>query len=77
MVSTFRYWSFKEVDFAKRHPVSVLLVAVLGALIVATHPQLFGFALFAVYVLSGPARRLLVRKKESATAPEPKPDEPR
>jgi len=65
MVSTFRYWSFKEVDFAKRHPVSVLLVAVLAVLIVATHPQLFLFALFTIYALSGPARRLAVRKAEA------------
>jgi len=71
MVSTFRYWSFKEVDFAKRHPVRVLLVAVLAALIVATYPQLFLFVLFAVYALSGPARPILVRKKESAPTPEP------
>ena len=66
MVSTFRYWSFKEVDFARRHPLGVLLLVVLGVLIVATAPQLFLFALFALYILSGPARRLWVRKPESA-----------
>lgn len=77
MVSTFRYWSFKEVDFAKRHPVSVLLVAVLAALIVATYPQGFLFALFAIYVLSGPARRLAVRKTEAPAVVGPGPAEPR
>lgn len=68
MVSTFRYWSFKEVDFAKRHPFGTLVVIVLGVLIVATHPQLMLFALFSAYALSGPARRLWVRKAEPKTA---------
>lgn len=77
MVSTFRYWSFKEVDLAKRHPVSALLVTVLAVLIVATHPQTFLFVLFGIYALSGPARRLAVRKTESAKAAGPTSSEPR
>ncbi len=60
MVSTFRYWSFKEFDFARRRPVQTLLVVVLGVMIVATHHELFLFLLFAGYALSGPARRLVV-----------------
>lgn len=70
MVSTFRYWSFKEVDFAKRHPVSALLAVVLAVLIVATHPQIFLFVLFAIYALSGPARRLVVRRADSTAVAE-------
>ena len=54
MVSTFRYWSFKEVDIARRHPVQTLLVVVLGIMIVATNHELFLFLLFAGYALSGP-----------------------
>ena len=38
MVSTFRYYSFKEIDFARRRPAGMLLVVVLAVLIVATHP---------------------------------------
>jgi CDP-diacylglycerol--serine O-phosphatidyltransferase len=70
MVSTFRYWSFKEVDFARRHRVGVLLLVVLGVLIVATAPQFFLFTLFGLYVLSGPGRRLWTRKAETAPSPE-------
>lgn len=62
MVTTFRYYSFKEVDFARRRPTGVLLVVVLGVLIVATHPQWFLFLLFSVYVLSGPTRPLWTRR---------------
>jgi CDP-diacylglycerol--serine O-phosphatidyltransferase len=66
MVSTFRYLSFKQVDFARRRPVSVLLFVVLAVLIVATHPQWFLFALFSAYVLSGPARPVWARRREAA-----------
>jgi CDP-diacylglycerol---serine O-phosphatidyltransferase len=64
MVSTFRYWSFKEIDFARRRPVGLLLVVVLAVLIVATHPQWFLFALFGAYLLSGPTRPLWARRRE-------------
>jgi len=64
MVSTFRYWSFKEIDFARRRPVGLLLLVVLGVLIVATHPQWFLLALFSAYLLSGPTRPLWARRRE-------------
>jgi CDP-diacylglycerol--serine O-phosphatidyltransferase len=64
MVSTFRYYSFKEVDFARRRPTSLLLAMVLGVLIVATHPQWFLPLLFAVYVLSGPTRPAWARRRD-------------
>jgi CDP-diacylglycerol--serine O-phosphatidyltransferase len=64
MVSTFRYYSFKEIDVARRRPVSVLLLVVLGLLIVATHPQWFLFALFGTYLLSGPTRPVWARRRE-------------
>jgi CDP-diacylglycerol--serine O-phosphatidyltransferase len=64
MVSTFRYYSFKEIDFARRHPVSVLLCVVLAVLIVATHPQWFLFALGSAYLLSGPTRPVWARRRE-------------
>ena len=66
MVTTFRYYSFKEIDFARRRPTGVLLLVVLGILIVATHPQWFLFLLFSVYVLSGPTRPVWARRREGA-----------
>ncbi|MGH7308168.1 MAG: CDP-diacylglycerol--serine O-phosphatidyltransferase [Candidatus Rokuibacteriota bacterium] len=60
MVSTFRYWSFKEIDIARRYPVQTLLVVVLGIMVVATNHELFLFLFFAGYALSGPVRRLVV-----------------
>ena len=67
MVTTFRYYSFKEIDFARRRPASVLVLVVLGVLIVATHPQWFLFLLFSAYVLSGPTRPLWARRREAVT----------
>ena len=63
MVSTFRYYSFKEVDFARRRPAQVLVLVVLGVLIVATHPEWFLFILFSLYLLSGPTRPLWARRR--------------
>jgi CDP-diacylglycerol--serine O-phosphatidyltransferase len=71
MVSTVRYWSFKELAFAQRHPLETLLVVVLALMIVATYHELFLFVLFSAYVLSGPARYLLVGGRETAAGAEP------
>jgi CDP-diacylglycerol---serine O-phosphatidyltransferase len=70
MVSTFRYYSFKELDFARRRPTGVLLLVVLAVLIVATHPQWFLFLLFSAYVLSGPTRPVWARRREGALTTE-------
>jgi CDP-diacylglycerol--serine O-phosphatidyltransferase len=68
MVSTFKYWSFKDVAFARRHPAPALLVVVLGIMIVATKPELFLFLIFMGYTVSGPVRRLIVGKATPTTA---------
>ena len=70
MVSTFKYWSFKDLEWAKRHPAQTLLVVVLGVMIVATNPELFVFILFTGYALSGPVRLLIVGR---TPVPEPAP----
>src|SRR5216117_3819644 len=60
MVSTFRYWSFKEFDWAKRPPLHTLLIVVLAGMIVATKHEVFLFVVFGGYAVSGPVRRLIV-----------------
>ena len=71
MVTTFRYYSFKEIDFARRRPAGVLVLVVLGVLIVATHPQWFLFLLFFAYALSGPTRPLWARRRDAVPAAAP------
>jgi CDP-diacylglycerol--serine O-phosphatidyltransferase len=70
MVSTFRYWSFKEIDVARRRPLQTLLVVVLGVMIIATHHEIFMFLLFVGYALSGPVRRLVVGRTPAAVPAE-------
>jgi CDP-diacylglycerol---serine O-phosphatidyltransferase len=67
MVSTFRYWSFKEIDFARRRPAQTLLVVVLSVMIVATNHELFPFLLFGIYAISGPVRSLIIMGRATAT----------
>ena len=70
MVSTFRYWSFKEFDWAKRPPVHTLLIVVLAGMIVATKHEVFLFLVFGGYAVSGPIRRLIVGHAPTATPAE-------
>ena len=70
MVSTFRYWSFKEVDFARRRPVETLLVVVLAVMIVATMLEVFLFLVFGGYALSGPVCRVVVGRPPVAAPAE-------
>lgn len=62
MVSTFRYWSFKEFDWARarRPPVHTLLIVVLAGMIVATKHEILLFLVFGGYALSGPVRWLIM-----------------
>ena len=71
MVSTFRYWSFKEVDFARRRPLETLLVVVLAVMVVATMHEIFLFLVFGGYALSGPARRVIVGRPPAGATAEP------
>ena len=70
MVSTVRYWSFKEVAFARRHPAQVLLVVVLAVMIIATKHEVFLFVVFAGYALSGPLRWLVPGRRTAPVAAE-------
>jgi CDP-diacylglycerol--serine O-phosphatidyltransferase len=71
MVSTFRYWSFKEVDFARRRPAQTLLVVVLAAMLIMTKHDVFLFVVFVGYALSGPVRRLIVGRAPASAIAEP------
>jgi CDP-diacylglycerol--serine O-phosphatidyltransferase len=66
MISSIRYYSFKELDFARRHAFGTLLIIVLAVIIGYAHPPLFLFLAFSTYALSGPVRRILLRQREPA-----------
>jgi len=72
MVSTIRYFSFKELNLARRKPFSIFIFVVLSMIVIVMEPiiVLFGFVL--VYVLSGPVGLILGwQKKKAARKLEP------
>ncbi|MBY0314279.1 MAG: CDP-diacylglycerol--serine O-phosphatidyltransferase [Bdellovibrionales bacterium] len=53
MVSTFRYRSFKDLDFRKKQPFPVLVVGVLLFIVIAWRPEVMLFVLFLTYASLG------------------------
>ena len=59
MVSTVRYYSFKELDLHGKVPFVVMLVLVLVFALVASEPPLILFGGFLLYAVSGPVLTLI------------------
>ncbi|MGB7575189.1 MAG: CDP-diacylglycerol--serine O-phosphatidyltransferase, partial [Thermodesulfobacteriota bacterium] len=54
MVSNIRYFSFKELDLAKRKPFSIFIFVVLSLIVIVMEPVVVLFAFVLFYVFSGP-----------------------
>ena len=54
MVSSFRYYSFKDPALIKRQPFGFLLLAVVLLIVVAAEPVVMTFSILLLYILSGP-----------------------
>ena len=54
MVSHFRYYSFKEVNFGSRIPFTYLIGIVLIFILISLDPPIILLLLFSVYAASGP-----------------------
>jgi CDP-diacylglycerol--serine O-phosphatidyltransferase len=64
MVSNFRYYSFKEVDFKNRVPFVALLLVVVAYVFASLDPPKVLFAGFLIYAFSGPVLTLIrVRRR--------------
>jgi CDP-diacylglycerol--serine O-phosphatidyltransferase len=59
MVSSFRYYSFKDPELIKRQPFAFLVLAILLLIIIAAEPVIMLFAVFTAYILSGPLAFLM------------------
>ncbi|WP_438969880.1 CDP-diacylglycerol--serine O-phosphatidyltransferase [Methylophaga sp.] len=69
MVSSMRYYSFKDLDFSNRVPFIKLLALVLIFALVANDPPLVLFLAFLVYAVSGPVFTLIkLRQRRSERA---------
>lgn len=53
MVSKVRYFSFKEYDFLRAHPIRTMLFFLLVLGTVISFPRVMGFVLCAVYIVGG------------------------
>ncbi|OEU74740.1 MAG: CDP-diacylglycerol--serine O-phosphatidyltransferase [Desulfuromonadales bacterium C00003107] len=58
MVSNVRYYSFKDPEMVKRQPFGFLVLLIFVIIVVVAEPQIMIFALFGIYLLSGPASYL-------------------
>lgn len=63
MVSTIRYYSFKQIDLKGKVPFVVLLIPVLIFVAIAIDPPQILFTIFFVYAFSGPAINLWQLRK--------------
>ena len=54
MVSTIRFYSFKEISAFKAHSFSWMVTAILLFSLVASRPKVLGFIFFMSYLVSGP-----------------------
>jgi CDP-diacylglycerol--serine O-phosphatidyltransferase len=64
MVSNFRYYSFKEIDFKGRVPFVVTILVMLGISLIMIHPPIILFLLSLGYAISGPVVTLVIRKRK-------------
>lgn len=60
MVSKVRYFSFKEYDFLRAHPIRSLVCALVALALVYSQPRIFGFLLCALYIAGGLVYTLVI-----------------
>jgi CDP-diacylglycerol--serine O-phosphatidyltransferase len=76
MVSNIRYFSFKELDLAKRKPFSIFIFVILSMIVIIMQPVIVLFVFALAYVFSGPVNMILAwRKKRVLRKMEPVPEE--
>ncbi len=75
MVSTIRYFSFKELNLARRKPFSLFIFVVLSMIVIVMEPVIVLFAFVLLYICSGPAAMIFAwRKKKAVRKLEPLPE---
>jgi CDP-diacylglycerol--serine O-phosphatidyltransferase len=66
MVSTIRYYSFKELNLARQKPFSLFIFVVLSMIVIVMEPVIVLFGFVLAYVLSGPVGLILGWQKKKA-----------
>ncbi|WP_419788160.1 CDP-diacylglycerol--serine O-phosphatidyltransferase [Pseudodesulfovibrio sp.] len=65
MVSSIRFYSFKEISAFKAHPFSWMVTAILVFSLVASRPKVLGFIIFLGYLISGPLYTLFLLSRRN------------
>ena len=76
MVSTFKYYGFKDIELFRRKPFRWLVIAILLLIVIAYEPEYTLFGLFFAYFISGPIVTLALfhrRRHTKQGIPEEKP----
>jgi CDP-diacylglycerol--serine O-phosphatidyltransferase len=68
MVSTIKYYSFKQVELFKKMKFNMLVIVVLLFIVIAAEPSITCFLIMLCYVLSGPFITMWLRKKRRSEA---------
>lgn len=66
MVSNIKYFSFKELNLARRKPFSIFIFVVLSMIVIVMQPIVVLFGFFLIYVCSGPASMIIGWRKKRA-----------
>jgi len=75
MVSSIRYFSFKELDLAKRKPFSIFIFVILSMIVIIMEPTIMLFLFVLFYVISGPGLMVMAwHKKRALQRMEPVPE---
>jgi len=69
MVSTIKYYGFKDVELFRRQPFRWLVIAILLIIAIAYHPEYTLFGLFFAYFLSGPILTLVLFYRRRSPKP--------
>jgi len=75
MVSTVKYYGFKDIELFRRKPFHWLVIAILLIIVIAYEPEYALLGLFLLYVISGPVVTLVLmrrRHKVKSLIPEEK-----
>jgi CDP-diacylglycerol--serine O-phosphatidyltransferase len=68
MVSTIKYYSFKQVELFRKMKFDMLVVVVLLFIVIAAEPTIACFLIILCYVISGPFTTIWLRKKLQSKA---------
>ncbi len=66
MVSNIRYFSFKELDLARRKPFNLFIFIILSIIVIIMEPVIVLFAFTLLYVFSGPVNLIIDWRKKRA-----------